>query len=414
MNDTVRILAQDEYMENNTRVTGINNNDLIIGPSGAGKTRYYVKPNIMQGNESVIITDTKGNLHQQLRPLLEEKGYLIKCIDMKNIRNSDGYNPFDYIRYDEKRQKYVEQDILTISSVLTPISRRSRDPFWENAARMYLQCLIAYVVECLPKEEHNLEKVYELYLLLDQKPKEFAVLMKFLEIENPSSLASRTFRLIERNIKSTPAMHGSITAFVIDYLNGLLLKDQIAMYKKEDRIRLEEIGRVKTALFFNVSDVDRSMDTMVGLFYAQALNTLCQEADSRPDSRLQVPVRFILDDFATNMVIPNFDGIISVIRSREIYVSIILQSISQLQDLYGENKAETIVNNCDNCLYLGGQDVETATYMAQKLDKSINTILNMPLTDAALFTRGREPKQVKTYNIEKHPDYGKLLEAKVD
>jgi len=151
---------------------------------------------------------------------------------------------------------------------------------------------------------------------------------------------------------------------------------------------------------------------LVGIFYTQALQVLCNMADMEyKDHRLPVPVRFILDDFATNAYIPDFDNITSVIRSREIYVSVILQSITQLNALYGQEKATTIINNCDNCLYLGGQDVETARYFSIKANKSINTILNMALDEVYLFTRGREGKKVEKYNICEHEKYKELSEA---
>lgn len=173
-----------------------------------------------------------------------------------------------------------------------------------------------------------------------------------------------------------------------------------------------ELCREKTAVFLTISDTDRAMDGLASVFYTQALNTLCASADKDyPDHRLPMPVRFILDDFATNVYIPDFDKIISVIRSREIYASVILQSISQLTSLYGQSGSMTIVNNCDNCLYLGGQDVETAKYIAIKANKTADTILNLPLGQAYLFTRGRKPRAVTKYDVRSHEAYRELPEA---
>ena len=161
-----------------------------------------------------------------------------------------------------------------------------------------------------------------------------------------------------------------------------------------------------------ISDTDRSMDNLVGLFYTQAMHALCDSADlDYPDHRLPVPVRFILDDFATNAVIADFHNLTSVIRSREIYVSIVLQSITQLNAVYGQDNATTIINNCDNCLYLGGQDIVTARFFAEKANKTPFTILNMPLSDAYLFTRGSAPKKVQRFDLRAHPNYGMLPEA---
>lgn len=404
--ENYRILADNQYRDNNTWVSGLNNNDLIIGPSGAGKTRNYVKPNLMQCNESMVITDTKGTLHRQMGSLLKENGYKIILIDYKNLGNSYGYNPFDYIRYDTISKQYNEQDILTISTNIVTSTTPS-DPFWELAARMYLTSLIAYCLETNSAKDHNLETVYNLftYLISDQ----YRQMICTHEREHPKSFAVRQYKLFATNSKAEK-MNSSILGILAEKINVLVLPELVNMYKAEKRLNFSEMTEKKTAVFITVSDTDRSMDQLVGLFYAQALNTLCNIADNKEEGRLTVPVRFYLDDFATNTVIDGFDNIISVIRSREIYVSIILQSISQLNALYGAAKAKTIINNCDNCLYLGGQDVETADFIAVKANKSINEVLNMPLGKAHLFTRGVGGLEVKKYDIKSHEKYCDLPE----
>ena len=164
-------------------------------------------------------------------------------------------------------------------------------------------------------------------------------------------------------------------------------------------------------MFLTVSDTDRSMDGLANLFYTQALQSLCAAADKSPGHRLTVPVRFILDDFAANTCIPDFDKTVSVTRSREVSVSVILQSLSQLEALYGHAKALTILNNCDHFLYLGGQDVETATFVSKKANRPVSDILNMPLDSAWLFTRGTPPRQVRKFKLESHPRYRELPES---
>lgn len=406
----LRILAQDCYMDNDTWVTGLNNNDLIIGPSGAGKTRGYVKPNILQCNESMIVADTKGSLIDEVGPVLEANGYKVIVMDFKDLSKAYGYNPLDYLRYDSKREVYNEQDILTIADTLVPISSQ-RDPFWEVAAKMYLTSLIAYVMECLPEEEHTMKYVIDLFGEIHSG--NFRKLLTDLRASNPDSFAVRTFKLFEDTGKSEKT-EASITAVLGEKLNGLGFDAAIQMYSAKERIDFRQLGREKTAVFLTISDTDRSMDRLVSLFYTQAIHALCDSADlDYPDHRLPVPVRFILDDFATNAVIPDFHNLTSVIRSREIYVSIILQSITQLNSIYGKENATTIINNCDNCLYLGGQDSTTARFMAEKANKMPFTILNMPLSDAYLFTRGSAPKKVKRFDLRSHPSYGQLPEARV-
>lgn len=408
-NTNFRILADQKFMDNNTWNTGLNNNDVILGPSGSGKTRSYVKPNIMQCNESLIIADTKGSLLSEVGPVLEHHGYRIINIDLTDVASSYGYNPFDFIRYDKKRKRYNEQDIMTISACLIPIDSL-KEPYWDYAARMYLESLISYVLECLPKKEHTLEYVLKLF---NEMPNgNFERLMKELGMQDPESFAFERYKSFS-GIKTAERMHESIRGIVSGKINSFSFPGAIKMYRNRKKIDFRQLGKEKTAVFLNISDMDRSMDKMANLFYTQALQVLCQSADKDyEDHRLPVPVRFILDDFAANVYIPDFDKIISVIRSREIYVSIILQSISQLNALYGDDRAKTILNNCDNCLYLGGQDVETAAYIGVKANKTSNTILNMPLGEAYLFTRGKEPQKVTKYDIKKHERYFELPEAR--
>lgn len=409
MKPNYRILAKDCYISNDTWATGLNNNDLIVGPSGAGKTRGYVKPNIMQCNESMIVADTKGSLLQEVRPVLEANGYQIILMDFKNLSNAYGYNPLDYVRYDRKRRCYSEQDIMTVAQALIPKSQSRADPYWENAARMYLTSIIAYTLECLPKREHTLKYVIDLFAELSSH--NYHKLLEELRHSNPDSFAVKTFDLFRDNGKSEKT-EGSIIAVLGERLNGLGFDSAVRMYSAKKRIRFQDLGREKTAVFLTISDTDRSMDNLVGLFYTQAIHALCDSADTDyPDHRLPVPVRLILDDFATNAVIADFQNLTSVIRSREIYVSIILQSITQLNAVYGQDNATTIINNCDNCLYLGGQDITTARFMAEKANKTPFTILNMPLSEAYLFTRGSAPRKVQRFDLCTHPSYGMLPEA---
>lgn len=405
---TFRILAQDARVSNDTWATGLNNNDLIIGPSGAGKTRGYVKPNLMQCSESVIVTDTKGSLFGEVGPLLEQSGYRVIHVDFTDMLESYGYNPLDYIRYDRKRGKYSEQDIVTITASLVPIED-PRQAIWEYHARMYMAALIAYVKECLPPEEHTLKSVMDIFAEMGSAG--FDDRFQTLGVLNPDSFAWSRYQMI-KDIKRADRMHESIRGIIAQKLDPLTFDGPLQMYSRPDKVDFASLGREKTALFLNVSDTDRSADRLVNLFYTQALHALCASADrDYPDHRLPVPVRFILDDFAANAEIPDFDKIISVVRSREIYVSVILQSLSQLNSIYGKDRAMTIVNNCDNCLYLGGQDVDTAKYISFKANKTVDTILNLPLDAAYLFTRGLAPRLVKKFDLRSHARYRFLPEA---
>lgn len=399
-----RILAENVYVNNDTRRTGRNNNDLVIGPSGAGKTRGYVLPNIMQCGGSFIISDTKNSLWKKTKGILHREGYQVYRLDFKDCLASCGYNPFDFIRYDRERDRYREQDILTIAATLVPVTSK-KEPFWELAARMLLECLIGYVLECLPEEEHTPGSVVTLFY--EMGGKYFGLLMEELKELSPDSFALRRWLLFKSTINAD-RMYASILGILAEKLSVLSFDGMQEMTGRKDRIRIEDIGCKKTAVFVNVSDTDRTFDRLAALFYAQALQVLCRCADGNAGGHLAVPVRMIFDDFAASVAVPEFDKVVSVIRSRGISVSIILQSLSQLEDVYGHEKAMTIINNCDSCLYLGGQDVQTAGYIAVKADRATSTILNMPLNQAWLFVRGQKPEIVGKYRLESHMRYGQL------
>lgn len=412
-----RILAQGELRSNDTRQTGINNNDLIIGPSGAGKTRSYVKPNIMQCNGSMIVADTKGDLMGELGDLLRQNGYQVIHMDFTNPLHSDGYNPLDYVAFDTETGTYSQQDIMTLCTALVPIEHRN-DPYWERSARNLLAALVGYVLEYLPEEEHTLEYVIRLFTTTCSAPvpsmptvRIYQPLLEELAEENPNCFACRQYQLYS-TVRDSSRTESCILSFLAEKLAPLSHDGPVHMYRNPKQIRFERLGQEKTAVFLHISDTDRSMDSLVNVFYTQALHVLCRTADCNfMEHRLPVPVRIFFDDFATNARIPDFDNIISVIRSREIYASIILQSITQLNAIYGRERAMTIINNCDSCLYLGGQDLETAQYIAQKANKTVDSILNMPLSRAYLFTRGQKPREVQKFDLKTHPAYADSREG---
>ncbi len=405
--DTYRILAKDKRMNNNTRVTGINNNDLIIGVSGSGKTRGYVMPNLRHANESIIVADTKGALYEEFKPILEQAGYEVWLLDFTDMKHSPmGYNILSAIRYDEEQDRYNEQDMMLVAEAIVPFE--SREPYWDYAVRLEIEALIAYVLEALPEEEHHLGSVARLAGLLSGGV--CAKLFKQWEDACPDSIAVKKWRLFHNRGKETTTQ-GCIELIIGEKLNPFVTEGAMEFALHPDQVDFGEMGRRKIALFLNVSDMERAQDKFLNMVYTQAFHHLCRSADKEyKGHRLKVPVRIILDDFASNTTIPDFDKIISVIRSREIYVSIILQSITQLYAMYGTEKGKTIINNCDNCLYLGGQDVETAKYIAVKANKSANTILDMPVEAAYLFTRGQKPCKVEKYDCAGYDGIGHCME----
>uniref|UniRef100_UPI00260ABE1C type IV secretory system conjugative DNA transfer family protein n=1 Tax=uncultured Dysosmobacter sp. TaxID=2591384 RepID=UPI00260ABE1C len=221
---------------------------------------------------------------------------------------------------------------------------------------------------------------------------------------------ARKIGMIRQNEKAD-RMDASIKGILAQHLDVVAYPGMRRMFRMKQQVDMGSFLREKTALFISISDSDRSQDSLVNLFYTQALQYLMNAADKQSDSRLPIPVRFILDDFSTNTLIPDFDKIISVIRSREIYVSLVVQSLSQLEGLYGHARAQTIVNNCDHCLYLGGADIETAEYFARKLNRLTSTVLDLPLDSMFLFTRGEKPRKVQKYELDQDNTYHRLMDS---
>lgn len=407
MRDTgYRILADGVTVSNDTWATGLANHDLIIGPTGGGKTRSYVLPNLLSGAESFVVTDTKGSLRRQVGGILERRGFRVLELDFTNLMHSPwGYNPLRFIRWDGDRQCWNEQDIITVAAALVPVTSRT-DPFWDLSARNYAEALIGYTLDNLPREEHTLVSVAKLFAeaetgILDELMREYCTIC-------PDSFATMRWKGLQGGRKADKT-YSSILAILSQRLSNFSFSGVQQLFTNKNQIDFGAISREPTAVFVHVSDNDFSLSGLTSLFYTQALQALIAEADSRPDNRLQIPVRLYLDDFA-NLIIPDMDKTISVIRSREISVSIALQSVTQLDGLYGHDKAMTIIDNCDHLLYLGGQSVETARFISTKANKPASAILNLPLGKAWLFERGNSPREVKKYDLTRHPLYRLLPE----
>ena len=381
-----RVLAKDIYVSNNSRITMQNNNDLIIGCSGSGKTTGYVIPNLLNANHSMVLTDTKGDLYSRYADALRARGFEVRCINIVNPEKSYGYNPIDYIqRYDDGG--YREQDVMTIATTLMPSLDRS-EPFWEKAATSYLIFLIEFMLETIDPKKHNLVTVAKMHS--SYCANNGMILFEKYAHNKPDTPASQKFKTMQSSLKADK-MWGSILEFGTQALFPYGLKEMKGVLGAEENFDIASLGNSKQVLFLNVSDTDRSFDQLVNLIYAQILHVLCLEASKNPDNRLKVPVRLILDDFATNTVIPDFDNLISVIRSREIYVTPVLQDINQLFSRYDNSRALTIVNNCDHLIYLGGQDNNTAEFIAKRGAIYFKDILWMAQDKCYILTNGQRP-----------------------
>lgn len=379
-----RIIADKLTVSNDTYLTGLNNNDLIIGSSGSGKTGGYVIPNLQNINGSMIVSDTKGQLSRRFKAELTAKGYDVYTLDFVNPEKSCGYNPLAQIRR-YKSGKYREQDILTLANTLMPPLDEA-EPFWEKSAAGFLTLLIAFCLEALPEDEHNMMSVCELYNASISSGNGMLPFEKWA-MEHPESYTARKLPQIQASLKADK-MWSSIREFLNRALEPFLFDEARSIFANPISFSPAVLGQRKTVLFLNVSDTDSSFDQFVNTFYTQTLQQLCCLANENPDGRLKVPVRIMIDDFASSAKIPNFTKIISVIRSRDISVSLVIQSMTQLEEMYNHAEALTIVNNCDHLLFLGCQDMETAEFIGCRAFKTADWVLCMPRDKAIVIRNG--------------------------
>ena len=434
-----KILTQNFAIGLDGRKHRRNLNLLICGGSGAGKTRFFAKPNVMQCNTSMVILDPKGEIVRDTGELLEKKGYKVKILDLINMDKSHCYNPFVYLKTDNDVQKLV----TNLFKSTTPKGSQSNDPFWDTAASMLLLALIFYLWYEAPEEEQNFTMVMEMLRAGDVKEDDdmylspLDVLFEKLEASNPEHIALKYYRDYHsgsaKTLKSIQITLASrIEKFNLESLSKLTMTDEL---------ELEKLGEQKVALFALIPDNDTSFNFIVSILYTQLFQQLFYSADHKHGGRLPVHVHFIMDEFANVSLPDDFDKILSVMRSREVSVSIILQNLAQLKALF-EKQWESIVGNCDEFLYLGGNEQSTHKYVSELMGKEnldLNTYgkshgrngsysTNYQQTGrdlltpdevrmldnkyAILFVRGERPIKDLKYDILKHPNVALTTDGK--
>lgn len=408
-----------------------NLNTIIIGGSGAGKTRFYGKPNIMQCNTSFVTLDPKGEILRDTGYLLEKEGYVIKVMDLINMNKSHCYNPFEYIHDD----KDVLKVITNLIRNTTPKGSQTNDPFWEKSETALLEGLCLFLLHEAPKEEQNFTMVMEMIAAADvREDDEYYIspldsLFNDLQREKPNSLAVKQYNIYKQAAGKTAK---SILISVGVRLAAFNL-ESIASITSTDELELEKVGERKTAIFAVIPDNDSTFNFLVGMLYTQLFQTLYYQADIVHGGELPVPVHFLMDEFA-NVALPDeFDKLLSTMRSRQIFVSIIIQNLAQIKALY-KDAWESIVGNCDELYYLGGNEQSTHKFISEYLGKEtldtntygkssgksgsystnyqqagreLLTADEVRLLDndyALLFIRGERPIFDKKYDILKHPN----------
>ena len=408
-----------------------NLNILVIGGSGAGKSRTFAIPNIMQCNCSMVITDPKAELLRKTGGLLKKKGYEVRVFDLIHPDTSFCYNPFQYVQDD----KDVLRLINNLIKNTTPKGSQSSDPFWEKSETALLQALMMYLLHEAPPEEQNFPMIMEMLASAQVKEEDedyespLDILFERLEMRDPESIAVKQYHIYKQAAGKTAK---SILISVGVRLAAFNLK-QIADLTCTDELDLASIGEKKVALFCCIPDADTSLNYLVGMIYSQLFQTLYYVADRLHGGKLPIPVHCIMDEWANVALPDDFDKILATMRSRSISCSIIVQNMSQIKALFKDSH-ESLVGNCDELLYLGGNEKETHKYLSELLGKETidtNTYgqtkgksgsystnfqqsgreLLMPdevrLLDndyALLFVRGEHAVMDRKYDLLKHPN----------
>ena len=434
-----KLMTQNVSIGLNAKKHRRNLNTLVCGGSGAGKTRFYCKPNLMQANTSFVILDPKGEIVRDVGKLLEAKGYEIKVLDLISMEKSHCYNPFVYLRSDNDIQRLV----TNLFKSTTPKGSQSNDPFWDTAASMLLLALVFYLHYEAPEDEQNFTMVMEMLragVIEDEeepRPSPLDNLFSELEYENPDHIALKYYHSYHSGSAKTLKSIQITLAARLEKFN----LESLASLTSTDELELETLGEKKTALFALIPDNDTSFNFLVSILYTQLFQQLFYSADHIHGGSLPIPVHFLMDEFANVSLPDDFDKILSVMRSRSVSVSIILQNLAQLKALF-EKQWESIVGNCDEFLYLGGNEQSTHKYVSELLGKStidtntygksegrsgsystnyqisgreLLTPDEVRMLDnryAILFIRGERPVLDFKYDILKHPNVALTADGK--
>ena len=361
-----KILTQNVSIGYNAKEHRRNLNTLVVGGSGAGKTRFYAKPNVMQANTSFVILDPKGEILRDTGALLKAKGYEVRVLDLINMEKSHCYNPFVYMESDNDVQRLV----TNLFKSTTPKDGGSKDPFWDTSASMLLLALIFYLKYEAPEEEQNFSTVIEMLRVGDvdeehaNAPSILDELFAHLEYEVPDHIALKYYQAYRSGAAKTLK---SIQITLASRLEKFNL-DSLANLTAVDEMDLRTLGEKKVALFAIIPDNDTSFNFLVSILYTQLFQQLFYTADHKYGGSLPIHVHFLMDEFANVSLPDDFPKILSVMRSRSVSVSIILQNISQLKALF-EKEWESIIGNCDEFLYLGGNEQSTHKYVSELLGK---------------------------------------------
>ena len=381
-----------------------NTNTILIGAPGTGKTRSYVLPNLMSGeDESFVVLDPKGEIYDISAELMREKGYEVYSLDFAEPEKSDlHYNPISYCR--------TEEDIIKFSQILVDEQQnRTVDAFWGFSSQILCNALVGFVKNHRPEKDQTLSAIMRLLQAAtvtedspEKNPSKLDRLFASVKELDPDSWAYSQYDLVS---KAAGRTQKSIVITLVSTFCGFLTP-QISELTRYNDLDIAGLCKRKTALYVKCSDIDRSKDKLIATFFTQLFQELYRIADRSDTHSLPRAVRVMLDDVGANLKIPNLDSVISTSRGRRISLSIILQSVGQLKRQYSDYTS--IINSCNNVVFLGGSDIETCQEMAQRLNRPLASVLYKERETIFVFRQGEKPIVTKTYNLKSHPYYSRL------
>lgn len=405
------ILGAGVVTSNNSEKTQLNNNIIVVGPSGCGKTMSYAESRLLETTQSsMIINVSKRRLVEKYKKMFKDRGYEVMDLNFAAPGSSEAaYDPLCYVRNDN------DVVYLAESIVYANPNRRenSKDPYWEQSAVSLLTALIAYVLECSTSEaSKNFCQVLEVLRLLKIGAGSNELIVTTLdgvfekvEKQSPDGLAISAWNTF-RSCPSRTA--GCILSTLNTTLDTIFTGELRSMIRNGKKIRFNELAEKKTALFVTTSAVNPNLHCFVNMFFGQAIKELFEYAEKQPDGALPVPVHLLCDDFACGSKILNFPEYISIFREKEISVSLLIQSESQLASMYGDNDATTIINNCDRYVYMGGMDLKTCRNVSERVNLPLEEVLYLPVSEEYVFQRGQRPVRTRRYNIREDRLYQRV------
>lgn len=392
------------------RETGLNNNVLVVGGSGSGKTMSVAEPFLLESfRRSIITTVTKRRIVNKYTPLLRSRGYEVWDLDFVHPeRGNVAYDPLDYIG------SYPDITFVARSVVMAnPKKERSNaDPYWDEAATSLFSAIIAYIL--MTKDNANFADVLEMLdnLTFEESSGQIRTnydrKFEFLEEKDASNFAVTNYRSFRRlPIKTASCVFGTLNTTVASVFSP----DLRSMFRMKKKVDFEHLAKKRTALFVTSSPVNPALNCFINMFYGHAFKQLFEFGEEQADGMLPIPVHLLADDFATGCPVPLFDQYISIFREKQISVTLLIQAESQLASLYGTEAATTIINNCDTYVFMGSNDLATAQNISLRVNRPLEDVLHMKIGNQILFRRGSRPKMGKRYNILENEIYRRVTTA---